>query len=117
MIDLKCNDMARQKTECSIEGDLRVKDILAERGILMKDFADSIGITRETLTRALKGNPQYSTLKAIADGLGVSVPELFRGHDPVQETKPEDIHGCIYMAGEAHLINSRQDIEDLLSRM
>ena len=117
MIDLKCNKMARQKTECNIEGDLRVKDILAERGILMKDFANSIGITRETLTRALKGNPQYSTLKAIADGLGVSVPELFRAHGPIQDTRSEDIHGCIYISGEAHLIKSKQDIENLLANL
>ena len=117
MIDLKRNDMARQKTECSIEGNLRVKDILAERGILMKDFADSIGITRETLTRALKGNPQYSTLKAIADGLGVPVPELFRAHGPIQDTKPENIHGCIYISGEAHLIKSKQDIENLMANL
>lgn len=107
--------MARQKTECSIEGDLRVKDILAERGILMKDFADSIGITRETLTRALKGNPQFSTLKAIADGLGVPIPELFKEH--IQDTKQEDIHGCIYIYGEAHLIKSKQDIENLLANL
>lgn len=117
MIDLKCNDMARQKTECNIEGDLRVKEILAERGILMKDFADSIGITRETLTRALKGNPQFSTLKAIADGLGVSIPELFKAHSHIQDTKQEDIHGCIYIYGEAHLIKSKQDIENLLANL
>lgn len=109
--------MARQKTDCSIEGDLCVKNILAERGILMKDFADSIGITRETLTRALKGNPQYSTLKAIADGLDLSVPELFKVHGSIQDTKQEDIHGCIYISGEAHLIKSKQDIENLLANL
>ena len=109
--------MARQKTECSIEGDLRVKDILAERGILMKDFAEQIGVTRETLTRALKGNPQYSTLKAIADGLGLSVPELFREHDTVKNTKPEDIRGCIFINNEAHLVYSLKDIKSLLTTL
>lgn len=72
------NAMSKQKTNIDIENELRVKEILAERKILMKDFADLIGIKRETLTRSLKGNPQYSTLKTIADGLGVSVPELFK---------------------------------------
>ena len=72
--------MSKQKTDVDIENELRVKELLAERHILMKDFADMIGIKRETLTRSLKGNPQYSTLKAIADGLNVSVPELFKTH-------------------------------------
>ncbi len=71
-------DMSKQKTTIDIENELRVKELLAERKILMKDFADMIGVKRETLTRSLKGNPQYSTLKAIADGLNVSVPELFK---------------------------------------
>lgn len=72
--------MSKQKTNVDIENELRVKELLAERKILMKDFADMIGIKRETLTRSLKGNPQYSTLKAIADGLEVSVPDLFKTH-------------------------------------
>lgn len=70
--------MSKQKTKIDIENELRVKEILAERKILMKDLADMIGIKRETLTRVLKGNPQYSTLKSIANALGVSVPELFK---------------------------------------
>lgn len=107
--------MARQKTDYNIEGELRVKDILAERGILMKNFADQIGITRETLTRALKGNPQYSTLKAIAEGLGINISELFRVHT-VQQTQ-SDIHGCIYIGGEPNLIKSKADIEHLLQEL
>ena len=62
----------------TIEGELRVKEILKERGIKMKDLAEQIHIAPETLTRALKGNPQYSTLKSIADFLGISVRELFK---------------------------------------
>lgn len=102
--------MAKQKTEIDIERELRVKEILDERNILMKDFADQIGITRETLTRALKGNPQYSTLKAIADGLGVSVPELFK-------TKPSttrDVYGCLYVNEKPILVNGKQDLDKVM---
>lgn len=108
--------MARQKTETTIEGDLRVKELLEARGLLMKDFADQIGITRETLTRTLKGNPQYSTLKLIADGLGVSVAELFTDFNTAIQVQSE-VHGCIYIGREAHLINSKEDIEDILSKL
>ena len=88
--------MSKQKTTIDIENELRVKELLAERKILMKDFADMIGVKRETLTRSLKGNPQYSTLKAIADGLNVSVPELFKTHKATQL-----INGFVSINGEA----------------
>ena len=100
--------MARQKTECNIEGDLRVKEILEERGLLMKDFADQIGITRETLTRALKGNPQYSTLKAIAEGLDVPITELFK-----QNEVKSDINGYVEYQGKVYIIKSLEDLNKL----
>ena len=100
--------MARQKTECNIEGDLRVKEILEERGLLMKDFADQIGITRETLTRALKGNPQYSTLKAIAEGLDVPITDLFK-----QNEVKSDINGYIEYQGKVYIIKSVEDLNKL----
>jgi transcriptional regulator with XRE-family HTH domain len=100
--------MARQKTECNIEGDLRVKEILEERGLLMKDFADQIGITRETLTRALKGNPQYSTLKAIAEGLDVPITDLFK-----QNEVRSDINGYVEYQGKVYIIKSLEDLNKL----
>ena len=103
--------MPKQKTEIDIEKELRVKDILDERGILMKDFAEQIGISRETLTRSLKGNPQYSTLKAIADGLNLTVPDLF-----ISKSQPSDnrINGFIEIDGEVYKVLSKEDIESLL---
>lgn len=103
--------MSKQKTNIDIENELRVKELLAERKILMKDFADMIGIKRETLTRSLKGNPQYSTLKAIADGLGVSVPELFKTH----EATPL-INGFVSVNGAAPVhVGSVADLKKLVA--
>lgn len=65
-----------------IEGELRVKEILRERGIKMYQLAEIIGITPESLTRALQRNPQFSTLKAIAEALNVPIRELFTNHKP-----------------------------------
>ena len=103
--------MSKQKTNIDIENELRVKELLAERKILMKDFADMIGIKRETLTRSLKGNPQYSTLKAIADGLDVSVPELFKTH----KTAPV-IDGFVSVNGNAPIhIGSVDDLKKIVT--
>ena len=74
-----------------IEGELRVKEILKERGIKMYQLAEMIGITPESLTRALMRNPQFSTLKAIADALGVPVRELFS----IQKQEPNIVRGTV----------------------
>ena len=96
----------------TIEGELRVKDILKERGIKMKDLAEQIHIAPETLTRALKGNPQYSTLKSIADILGISVRELF--NDNSVSTENKYMCGCIFYGGKMFTFNNYAEMEKFL---
>lgn len=96
------------ETKVTISDELRVKELLKERGMMMKDFAEQIGISRETLTRALQGNPQYSTLKTMADGLGLSVRDLFKPREEEQT-----LQGVITYKGEAYVIRNRQDFDAL----
>ena len=84
-----------------IEGELRVKEILKERGIKMYQLAEMIGITPESLTRALMRNPQFSTLKAIADALGVPVRELFS----TQRDEPNTVRGTVVIGTFVYDIN------------
>ena len=98
----------------TIEGELCVKEILKERGIKMKDLAEQIDIAPETLTRTLKGNPQYSTLKSIAEILGISVRELFKGDDT--PTTNNEIHGCIYIENKPYIFNNREELDELLKQ-
>lgn len=100
------------ENKVTITDELRVKELLKERGMMMKDFAEQIGISRETLTRALQGNPQYSTLKTIADGLGLSVRDLFK-----PQKEEQAIQGVITYRGEAYIIRSVEDIEELLTKI
>ena len=60
--------------------DLRLKEILAQRGITLKEFAQSSGISQSNLSNYLNGNisPTLDTLKKIATNLNVDVVELFR---------------------------------------
>lgn len=97
------------ETKVTITDELRVKELLKERGMMMKDFAEQIGISRETLTRALQGNPQYSTLKTIADGLCLSVRDLFKPREEEQT-----LQGVITYKGEAYVIRNRQDFDALV---
>ena len=100
--------------KATVEGELRIKEILKERGIKMKDLAKQIDIAPETLTRTLKGNPQYSTLKSIADILGIPVKELFNGEDAQTENK--EIYGCIYIDNKPYIFNNREELDKLLNK-
>lgn len=100
------------ETKVTITDELRVKELLKERGMMMKDFAEQIGISRETLTRALQGNPQYSTLKTIADGLGLSVRDLFK---PKEDSSY--LQGIITYRGETYVIRNREDFDALVDNI
>lgn len=110
--------MKKDKDKHTIEGELRVKELLEQKGILMKDFASNIGIERETLTRTLKGNPRYDTLKCIADGLGITVPELFVSYNgtEVKEEQP-NIYGFMEIDGEVHSVKSAEQYINLIEKI
>lgn len=92
--------------------ELRVKEILKERGMKMYELAKKMDIAPESLTRALQRNPQYSTLKTIADTLGVSVRDLFKGEST--SSVDNEMRGCIFHKGEMFTFKSRSEIEQFL---
>lgn len=95
--------------------ELRVKEILKERGIKMKELAEKMGKTPESLTRALQRNPQYSTLKAIAQELGLSMRDLFKEEREEQKAH-KDMQGCIFHNGNMFIFNSREELDVFLKR-
>ena len=69
--------------------ELRVKEVIKAKGLTMQQVADELGITRDTLTRNMNGNPTIETLEKIAKTLGVSVSDL------LNEEKPEEDQNTI----------------------
>ena len=59
----------------------RIKEVCKEKGINMEGLAGILGISPNTLTRNINGNPTIETLEKIATALNVSVPELFEHPD------------------------------------
>ena len=57
--------------------DLRIKELLKEKGLLHKELAEKLGVTDIALRASLKGNPTVGTLEKVAAALGVTVSELF----------------------------------------
>ncbi len=66
--------------------DLRLKEILAQRGITLKDFAVTSGISQSNLSNYINGNisPTLETLKKIAKHLDIEIVELFKESDDVE---------------------------------
>ena len=91
--------------------ELRVKEIIKNKGLTMQEFADNLGITRDTLTRNINGNPTVETLDKIAKALGVDITELFTA------SKNNIVNGYIEVDSQLYKINSIDDIKKLLSEI
>lgn len=59
--------------------ELRIKEILKQKGMTMNDLALKLGINRVSLSVSIRrnANPQIDTLIRIANSLGVELYELF----------------------------------------
>lgn len=57
-----------------------VKLLCRKQGINMRQLAEKMQIAPESLSRAINGNPQLSTIQAIANNLNVEVADLFNSH-------------------------------------
>ena len=56
---------------------LSVRMLCRKQGITMRQLAEKMKIAPESLSRAINGNPQLSTIQAIAKNLNVEVATLF----------------------------------------
>ena len=89
---------------------LSVKEVCKEKGLTIQDLADKMEMKRESLSRAINGNPTLETLEKIASALGVDVPELFT-------SSSSGIIGVIRIRDTNYNINSVPDLSRLLDRI
>ena len=89
--------------------DLRIKEILAQRGITLKDFAQVSGISQSNLSNYLNGNisPTLDTLKKMASFLEMNVVELFKEKDDIELYAKHD--GILYPI-------NKNDILEIISK-
>lgn len=66
--------------------ELRLKEIIAQKGITLKEFSVSSGISQSNLSNYINGNisPTLETLKKIASSLNIELIELFREKDDIE---------------------------------
>lgn len=75
----------QQILEIHIMIHFRIKELCKERGVLLQDLAEAIGMSRVSLTRIIQNqqNPTLETLEKLANELKVDVSELFAPTLPV----------------------------------
>ena len=56
---------------------LRIKEVIKEKGMTITELADKMGINRVNLSNMVNGNPTVETLTKIATALNVPITELF----------------------------------------
>jgi transcriptional regulator with XRE-family HTH domain len=59
----------------------RIRDLRSSQGFSQEAFADKCGFVRTYMSRIETGtaNPSLDVAKVLADGLGLSLPELLQG--------------------------------------
>lgn len=61
---------------------LRIKEAIKDRGLTVKDVADMLGVTKQSLHNLItKGNPTFNSLCEIASVIGVPISELYLDGD------------------------------------
>lgn len=66
--------------------EIRLKEILAQKGMTLKDFAAESGLSQSNLSNYMNGkiSPTLDTLERIASHLGIDVTELLKEKDKVE---------------------------------
>lgn len=64
----------------------RIKEVIKEKGYSMKEFADTLGMTRENLFRIVK-DPSSPTLERLSKALNVPVWQFFASPEEVRSIK------------------------------
>ena len=89
---------------------LSVKEICKKKCLTIQDLADKMEMKRESLSRAIIGNPTLETLEKIASALEVDITELFT-------SSSGSIIGVIRIKDTNYNINSVSDLSRLLDRI
>ena len=86
--------------------------ILKERGISKVTFAAAMGVKAQNFNK-LVGTKNIVTLSQMGNYLNSPLHVLIFG----KEEKEREIRGCVFVDGKANLIESKEDIENLLKRL
>lgn len=85
---------------------LRIKEVLEEKGISVVDLAEKLGVTRGACYNYINGNPTVEILNRIADAINVPVTYLFEQ----KNQKPQEEHNIeFYVSIDGEMIKISKD--------
>lgn len=84
---------------------LRIKEVIAEKGMTQKELAEKMGLNPVAFGVTLNSNPTVKTLQKIAEALGVEISELF-----VQN----NFHAFIAEGENLKYFKSREELKEYL---
>ena len=93
---------------------MNIKEIIKKHGYNITGVAGEMGITRETLTRNISGNPTYKTMRQVADVIGANVGEFFE--DEVQ-TSSEDFAAFVRCNGIHFTADSLEEFNKIVEEV
>jgi transcriptional regulator with XRE-family HTH domain len=71
----------------------RIKELIKEKGYTQQEFANVLGIARESLSRMLN-SPSFPTLEKISEALDVPIWKLFASEKEVIPDADKDVITC-----------------------
>lgn len=86
---------------------MNIKKKIKERGLTIEKVAREIGVSKNSLSQTINGNPTFSTLEKIAVALGMTVSELLNEND---EARYSSVATCPH-CGKALVIGIKKPDE------
>lgn len=98
---------------------MNIKGIIKAHGYTLEQVASKmpnsrtgeVGISKQTMTQVVGGNPQVSTLHSIAEIIGCDVMDFFKD-EATHQPEREDFIAIVRVDGETRTFESRSALKD-----
>lgn len=87
---------------------MNIKKRIKERGLTIEKVAHKIGVSKNSLSQTINGNPTISTLEKIAGAMGITVSDLLL--DENDEARYSSVTTCPH-CGKALVIGVKKPDE------
>jgi transcriptional regulator with XRE-family HTH domain len=96
---------------------MRIKEVMAERGITQAELAHRLNKQLITIKKTLAGNPTVETLERIADAIGVPTWHLFANPDDVCRRPKDELVAMVKFNGEYYHANTIDELASIVEKL
>jgi len=106
----------RKELRKSMNVALRILDILDERKMSQQDLADKLNVTRQQVSKILKGqeNMTFETVEKLERGLGIELVKVLDGEEEVDDLNSIVIQEDVLIAEFGEIINNRRSNQKVI---